>query len=136
MINQWSVVNRLKVIAFTYKNTPLNELGKFFIAENERIQRLSFLKEQSGIDEIFYLTTCNRVEFVFSSMLPFDNAFLHTFFSKLNKEWKESDIDFAINHAEKYEGEDALRHLFRVASSLESMLVGEREIITQVRNAY
>jgi len=129
-------VERLKVIAFTYKNTPLNELGKFFIAEGERIQRLSFLKEQSGIDEIFYLATCNRVEFVFSSELPFDHSFLQTFFSKLNTSWTEKDIDFAIQHGEKHEGEEALSHLFRVASSLESMLVGEREIITQVRQSY
>jgi glutamyl-tRNA reductase len=131
-----TVVNRLKVIAFTYKNTPLNELAKFFIAEDERIQRLSQVKEQAGIDEIFYLATCNRVEFVFSTGLSLEESFLNSFFGALNTGWTKADIDFAIQHAEKHEGEEALRHLFRVASSLESMLVGEREIITQVRESY
>lgn len=129
-------MNRLKIIAFTYKNTPLNELGRFFIAEDERVTRLSFLKQHAAIDEIFYLATCNRVEFIFSSELSFDSSFLNSFFGKLNTGWKQTNIDFAIQHAEKFEGEEALRHLFRVASSLDSMLVGEREIITQVREAY
>ncbi len=129
-------MNRLKILAFTYKNTPLDNLGKFFIAEDERIQRLSFLKRQSGIAEIFYLATCNRVEFVFSSDMSFDEVFLYTFFEKFKSDWTKENISFAIQHAEKFEGEEALKHLFRVASSLDSMLVGEREIITQVRQAY
>lgn len=129
-------MNRLKVIAFTHKNIPLNELAKFFIAENERVERLNSLKEQANIEEIFYLATCNRVEYVFATDPPLDATFLRTMFSSLNPAWSAGEIDFAVEHAEKYADEEALMHLFKVASSLDSMLVGEREIITQVRTAY
>jgi glutamyl-tRNA reductase len=45
-------------------------------------------------------------------------------------------VKFALENAVVYENEFALNHLYRVASSLESLVVGEREIITQVRKAY
>lgn len=58
--------------------------------------------------------------------------FLNAFYPHLTAE----QIEKAHESARAYEGLDAVRHLFHVASSLDSLVVGEREIITQVRNAY
>jgi glutamyl-tRNA reductase len=129
-------VNRLKVIAFTHKSTPLKDLGRFFIAEDQRLERLTAMKSKAGIEEIFYLATCNRVEFVFTSPSSLDSDFLKLFFTNLDAALTNEEINFAIEHAERYENEEALRHLLKVASSLDSMVVGEREIITQLREAY
>jgi glutamyl-tRNA reductase len=50
--------------------------------------------------------------------------------------WTDTEINWSIENSQVFEGEHALRHLFSVASSIDSLVVGEREIITQVRNAY
>ncbi|HNQ60758.1 MAG TPA: glutamyl-tRNA reductase [Bacteroidia bacterium] len=126
----------LKTIAFTHRSIPVKELHRFFLHEENKRERLAFIKFSTDINEILYLATCNRIEFVFTSHLACDKKFLARFFKNFRQDWMEDEIDFAVNHAEVYEGEDALRHLYRVASSLDSLVVGEREIITQVRKAY
>jgi glutamyl-tRNA reductase len=114
----------------------LKELNRFFLHEENRKERLAFLKYSCDISEIIYLATCNRIEFIFTSPHDCDKSFLKKFFRNFRQDWNTDEIDFAADHAEVYEGEEALRHLFRVASSLESLVIGEREIITQVRKAY
>ncbi len=129
-------MDQLKAIAFTHKLTPLKELNRFFLHEENRKERLEFLKYSCDLSEILYIPTCNRIEFVFISHHDCDHSFLRKFFSHFRQDWDYDEIDFAIRHAEVYEGEDALKHLFKVASSLDSLVVGEREIITQVRKSY
>ena len=126
----------LKTIAFTYSTTPIKELNRFFLHEENRKERLSFLRYSCDISEILYLATCNRIEFVFTCSHDCDKSFLKKFFSNFRQDWNEEEIDFAVEHAVVFEGEEALRHIFRVASSLDSLVIGEREIITQVRKSY
>jgi len=129
-------VQHLKIISFTHKTISLSDLSKFYVDENIRMEHLGQLKKEATLDEIVYLATCNRVEFIFSSEQRLNRSFLQLFFEKFNGDWKKEEIDFAIDHAQVFEGDLALHHLFSVASSLDSMVVGEREIITQVRKAY
>ena len=60
-------VQRLKIIAFTHRTIALNDLSRFFIREEDRAKQLQFLKDSTGIDELMYIATCNRIEFVFVS---------------------------------------------------------------------
>ncbi|MES2284918.1 MAG: glutamyl-tRNA reductase [Bacteroidota bacterium] len=129
-------MNKVKIIAFTHKNTDINDIGKLHIEESALQGRLQFLKENAGIDELLYLSTCNRVEFMLSNHESVNTTFLVKFFSAFNPGWTTTEINWAIENAQVFEGNDALRHLFNVASSIDSLVVGEREIITQVRNAY
>lgn len=129
-------MHRLKIIAFTHKTTDLNKIGKLHIEESAIENRLSCLKSATGIDELLYLSTCNRVEFMIATPLSVDHLFLNHFFTAFDPTWSKSEINWAIENAHILEGDDALRHLFQVASSIDSLVVGEREIITQVRNAY
>lgn len=129
-------MNRFKIIAFTHKTTSLEEIGKFYIEESQLKERLHHLKFQLGLEELMCLSTCNRIEFLFSTTRKIDNSFLEGFFKAFSPDWSEDNIKRVIEHAVIFEGENALRHLFNVASSLDSLVVGEREIITQVRNAY
>ncbi len=131
-----TVLDQLKSIAFTHKLTPLKELNRFYLHEENRKERLEFLKYSCDLNEILYIPTCNRIEFIFTSHHTCDQNFLKKFFSHFRQDWDYDEIDFAIRHAEVYEGEDALKHIFKVSSSLDSLVVGEREIITQVRKAY
>lgn len=99
-------------------------------------QRLEHLRSKTSIEELMYLSTCNRVEFVFTSHSPFDDDCLLNFFLAFDPNATETQLQFACQYAECYEGMDAVRHLFKVASSIDSLVLGEREIITQVRTAY
>lgn len=126
----------LKVIAFTHKSTPLKELNRFFLHEENRRERLNYLRLTTDISEILYIATCNRIEFVFCTEHPCDQQYLQRFFRNFRQDWNDEEIEFALRHGHVYEGEAALDHLLRVASSLDSLVVGEREIITQVRKSY
>lgn len=129
-------MNRIKIIAFTHKTTDINDIGKLHIDENEQQARLSSLKAHMQLDELLYLSTCNRVEFIFSNDKEIDTPFLQAFFQAFNTNWTNEEINWSLSNAQFFAGDDALNHLFSVASSIDSLVVGEREIITQVRNAY
>lgn len=129
-------VNNFKSIAVTHKNFDITDIGKFHIDEQEWHNRLSVLKKENGIEELMFLSTCNRVEFLLRTEQRADKNFLNRFIASVYPQMKPEDAQKTISSALVFEGEEALRHVFKVASSLDSLVVGEREIITQVRNAY
>ena len=129
-------MQQVTVIAFTHKTTSLNELSRFFLHDENHDERLQKLKALCGLSELLYLSTCNRIEFVFTHPSNPDAAFLNNFFRCFRDDWNEDDVSFAVKHAAVFRNDQAIRHLMEVASSLDSMVVGEREIITQVRSAY
>ena len=129
-------MNTIKLIAFTHKTVDLQEIGKLHIEESRLGERLQRLKSASEVEELLYISTCNRVEFLLVTSQDLDKKFLTGFFAAFHDEWTAAEVAWAVSSANVIEEEDALRHLFQVASSLDSLVVGEREIITQVRNAY
>lgn len=129
-------LNKFKIIAFTHKATDVNDIGKLHLEDYVAGEKLALVKAVMDIEEMLYLSTCNRVEFMLCMEEEIDTTFLEGFFKALNEDWNSEYIDWALKNAQIFEGEDALRHLFNVASSIDSLVVGEREIITQVRNAY
>ena len=77
------------------------------------------LKNSLELMKFFTWLPATVLSLFFLQNSSFDQSFLNSFFGKLNVSWTKADIDFAIQHAEKFEGEEALKHLFRVASSLD-----------------
>lgn len=134
--NSTTSLKHLSVICITHRSTPLEQVGHFHVNEDDQQQKLTALRDGLNMDEMMYLSTCNRVEFVFHGHAMIDDVFL----SRFHKEFFQGNAPFSLKefHAmvEVYEGQHALEHLFRVAASLDSMVVGEREIITQVRDAF
>lgn len=126
----------LKTICITHKTATLEQVGFFHISEDQQEERLKALRAALGMEELMYLSTCNRVEFVFFGPDSPGHAFLRQFHQALFGANAPIPAEQFIEMAEVFEGEQALRHLFRVAASLDSMVVGEREIITQVRGAF
>ncbi|TAE41344.1 MAG: glutamyl-tRNA reductase [Sphingobacteriales bacterium] len=127
----------LKVIAFTHKQIDLKQLGCLVLNEATLDEKLRFIKQKYDIPELFYLATCNRVEFVFTAEQHLDKKFVTCFLNSLhNNCLSNQQIELLVADCCVYEKEDALNYLMRVASSLESLVVGEKEILAQVRKAY
>jgi glutamyl-tRNA reductase len=129
-------VQEIQVIAFTHKTIGVNDIGRYHLGDDVRATRLQALKAACGLSELMYLSTCNRVEFIFIRDEHTNSAFLSQFFGSFLNTDSPQLISEAAETCSVYRGQDALEHIFCVASSLDSLVVGEREIITQVRNAY
>ena len=129
-------MKNLKVLAFTHKHVELKDLGNLVICNEELESRLMNLKHNMDIPEVFYIGTCNRVEFVFYGAHDLTNEFIAQFMEKLNFCVPQERLQCYLGQVNKYEGMDALNHLLRMSCSLESLVVGEKEILAQVRRAY
>lgn len=129
-------MKNLKVISFTHKHIDLKDLGHLVISDEELDGKLVHLKEAYNIPEIFYVGTCNRVEFVFRSEYPLDRSFIEGFISHLQYKELNGQIKNYLDNVNAYEGNDALNHLFKMSCSLDSLVVGEKEILAQVRKSY
>lgn len=123
-----------KVIAFTHKTLPLELVGKLHLSPEEQEQQLGAMKIHFDFEELIYLCTCNRIELMVTGGVEQDLVRRIALF--LNSRLTETEALQLASGAEVFEGPEGVQHLLRVASSLESLVVGEREIITQVRKAY
>ncbi|TKC08546.1 glutamyl-tRNA reductase [Pedobacter frigoris] len=126
----------LKIIAFTHKQIDLKSLGKLVICEHTLDDRLRNIQSELGVKEIFYVGTCNRVEFVFTSSQNLDKDFIHRFLTVLDMGLPEQYMEQFIANVSAYEQIEAFNHLLRTSCSLESLVVGEKEILAQIRKAY
>jgi len=114
----------------------LKDLGNLVICDEELEQRLTVLRDTFQASELFYIGTCNRVEFVFYGDQELDEAFKQKFVSSLGTCITGEQLDSILSQVDTYDGVDAINHLFRISCSLESLVVGEKEILAQVRKAY
>ena len=125
-----------KVIAFTHKNLSLELIGKLHLSQDEQSNVLGALKINFGFEELMFLTTCNRIELFLKSAVELNHTFIKELSLFLNSRLTEAETRALSEGAEVYEGQAGVEHILKVASSLESLVVGEREIITQVRKSY
>jgi glutamyl-tRNA reductase len=107
----------------TYRNAPIHLLEKFTFKDIDNAHK-TFLKK-AGFEECVILQTCNRVE-VFAAAKDPDEA-------KLLEEWASS-VGLQEN-VELSRGRDAVMHLMKLTSGLDSLVVGEDQILGQVRRA-
>lgn len=123
-------------IVFSYQFVPVDVLGNLHIELENQVNRLTALKQTFNLNEVMFLSTCNRVEFcIYADQKP-DEFFIRNFLIQLYPQLSEEHLNLLASAVKVYNGMEVVEHLLRVASSIDSMVVGEREIITQVRNAY
>ena len=130
------MIKQLHTIAFTHRNLEVSKIGRLHIEQDAVQSRFQILKERLHIDEIMFLSTCNRVEYFLVTNELVSEAFLVDFFSALYPEFDTEKVTFFAKNALVYGKMDAVNHALRVAASIDSLVIGEREIITQVRQAY
>ncbi len=133
-------MQRYKVVTITHKTAKVNRLKDYLLTDEDTsdfpVNRLREFKESFGIDELLYLNTCNRVTFLFTNDKKIDNKFLKDLFLFINPHFNKELLNLHLTKALVFEGEDAIRHFMGVAASLDSLVIGEREILGQIKNAY
>jgi glutamyl-tRNA reductase len=116
----------------SYKNCPVELREKLHIAEDNLLPTLNFAREQPGVSECLILSTCNRVEFYGEAESESAwNQFLKSYWNDLRG--FDEGIQNAFYH---YQAIQAVQHLFRVASGLDSLVVGENEILGQLKTSF
>jgi len=130
------VLQHLHILAFTHRNLEVNKIGLMHIEKDLQSERLHKVKEAHDIAELFFLSTCNRVELTFVKNQEVDSVFIQSLLKETFPNLSDEVINELSEKVESYSGTNAVEHALAVASSIDSMIVGEREIITQVRLAY
>ena len=127
-------VEHLQILSLNFQHASIEDVGLLHVAPDEQPAVLTNWKIQLGLQGIVFLSTCNRVEFIMSD----EKYFCMGRQAHLMQQFGLAPEAFTriMAAVQVYRGEQAMRHLMRVASSLESMVLGEREILTQVREAF
>jgi glutamyl-tRNA reductase len=125
-----------KIISFNHQQLPLETIGKLHLDEEAQTHHLGALKLNFQFDELMFLSTCNRVELYVKTELEITLGQIENIIRFINSGLSPADVHTLANHVILMEGDEAVLHVFKVASSLNSLVVGEREIITQLRKAY
>lgn len=134
-----TMTSNYQLITVSHKSLNTEDLEHFIIrhsTEDELIQKLNAIKKYTFQDEVLYMATCNRVLFFFYGVTTIKSESLPDFIRNVNSDIEESQCDHLNRIVESYQGMDAINHLFEVASSIDSLVVGEREIFRQFRDAY
>jgi glutamyl-tRNA reductase len=119
------------VVGLSHKTAPLALREALAFPEDRLGEALERAQEEAGLSEAMILSTCNRVEIYGRAPEPITGhvaEFLARFHDRRLEELRP--------HLYQLEGEAAVRHAFRVAASLDSMVLGESQILGQVKQAY
>jgi len=120
-------------IGLNYKTAPVEIREKLSFNPNDLAEAMKQLKEQKSVLENVIVSTCNRTEiYAVVDQLHTGRYYLKSFLA----DWFHMEIDEFASYIKYYENEDAVEHLYRVASGLDSMILGETQILGQVRNSF
>ena len=121
---------KLQLIGVNHNSAPVEVRERLAIPEWRLAEACRQLVEHPGVEEGMILATCNRVELI--AHLKNRSGDLRAFL----RDYFQVDLDQFERHLYEYHEQDAIRHVFRVAASLDSMVLGEPQILGQVKEAY
>ena len=120
------------VIGVNHRTAPLAMRERFWISETRRYEVLRQLEQAEGIEEVVVLATCCRTEFLVWASEPTLAASSLLLFLSAEHGLKLSEWE----HFYRLLDESALSHIFRVTSGLDSLVLGEPQIVSQVKAAW
>ena len=124
---------KLLITGVSHKTAPVAVRERLAFREETLPAALAELRAQEGVAEALILSTCNRVEIAVTTDDRFDpQAIVDAFLASR----KGIDSEELGPHLYRHEGKEAIHHLFRVAASLDSMVVGEPQILGQLKTAF
>lgn len=125
----------ISLTGFSHHTCPVELRERLSFPDDKRAEALRLLKQRLNDGGAVILSTCNRVE-----VYTHDNAahpeHLRDLVREFISEWHRLEPEAFAGHLYEHHNRDAVAHLFRVTSSLDSMVVGEDQILGQVHDAY
>lgn len=126
-------MDRIFLIGLNHKTAPVDIRECLAFNDDESHKALIELRSIDAMDEVMLFSTCNRVELLATANnvdLAINEA--KNFLAK----FKKVPLDDFETSLYLHQGKEAVRHILRVAASLDSMMIGEPQILGQVKNAY
>ena len=123
---------RLCCVGVNHKSAPVALRERVAFGAEQLARALPALKAQDGVDEAVIISTCNRVEVYVAGDEDLAPAAVRDFLHRFHG-LEDGVLDDHLTHRGE---DDALRHLFRVASALDAVVVGEPQILGQVKDAF
>lgn len=123
----------LIVVGMNHRTAPVDVRERVAFSEDEVVDVLERARDEPTLAEATLLSTCNRTEFY---GLSTDNGAAEMYIRKLIASRKSVDFDSHPGYAYTLTRNESVRHLLRVAAGLDSLVLGEAQILGQVRRAY
>lgn len=124
---------KFSIIGVNHRTAPVEVRERLSFDQRALADALRKLKRRPGIQEAIILSTCNRVEVAVAVDDESDTGDLAR---EVFTDSQQTDPNWLSEFTYRYNGNDAIRHLFRVAASLDSMVIGEPQILGQLKAAY
>ena len=121
------------LLGINHKTAPVELREQLAVSKEEAAELLEVFKKTASIREVVLLSTCNRVEVI---MVASDTSEAVESAREHLSRFKNVPVSRFQQSIYTYKGDEAVRHIFRVASSLDSMMVGEPQILGQIKDAY
>ena len=122
------ILSKFHLVGISYHNMPTSLRGQFAVNNDQYNTLLQTIKKYEGL-EFFVLSTCNRTEIYF----------LGNFKSEVTEAFcKVTEVDEVVLNAYAYHlsGSNAIKHMFKVATGLDSQILGDYEIVGQMKRAF
>jgi len=120
---------QLALVGLSHKTAPVEIRERLAFSNDALRSALASLVDRRAVNEAMILSTCNRVEVVAESP---DDRLIRDFIC----EFHQISHDSVSTHLYSYRNVEAIRHVFRVTASLDSMVIGEPQILGQVKEAF
>ncbi len=122
----------LHMLGASHRTAPIEVREKLAIGPDQTADVYQGLKKIDGLNEFVVLNTCNRIEIYTVAEHPEVRRRLETYLC----DFHSCDSETLRKFSTWRENEDAVRHLFEVSSGIDSLVVGEAEILGQVKDSY
>ena len=124
---------QLSLVGLSHHTAPIEVRERLHFPEKDLPAALHALVERDAVEEAIILSTCNRVEIL--ARLA-DDADARSLLGDFLSRQRRVPRDLLDKHLYHHSQREAVRHIFRVAASLDSMIVGEPQVLGQVKAAY
>jgi len=125
-------MSNIFLIGANHKTAPVELREKLSFTAEETLGALRYLKDAAQIKEGLIFSTCNRMEILY---IPEEGDQVETIIQFISQHKKIAVSEFRPA-LYIHKGDEAIRHMFQVSASLDSMMVGEPQILGQIKNAY
>ena len=125
----------LRVVSCNHQSAPLDVRSRLAFSPGALPRAYEQLRSEFPTSELVVLSTCNRVE-VYTAHEPGQPPPSHEEVAHFLAKFHQVPVEDFFGSLFERTGPDAIRHLFQVAASLDSMVLGEPQIVTQVKEAY